>query len=175
MEGVDRDQVSGTGRDAIDDSFRVLVSRLSALEDPRQAGKVSYPLVEMSMVAVAGVIADCDGWEDVADFGRDRLDWLRQFLPFENGVPSHDTFARVFSVVNVEQLEASVTAWVEVTFLPAVHASRESPRPGELSTTGEPTTQVKPPLQNFARMCRLMARRCVDLTIAFMRARHFMS
>ena len=131
---------SGTGRDAVNDSFRMLVSRLETLEDPRQAGKVSYPLVEMSMVAVAGVIADCDGWEDVADFGRDRLDWLRQFLPFEHGVPSHDTFARVFSIIDVEHLEACVTQWIEETFLPAVHASRESPRDGELSTTDESST-----------------------------------
>lgn len=65
----------------MDDSFRVLVSRLSEVKDPRQAGKVSYPLVEMAMVAVAGVIADGDGWEDVADFGRDRLEWLRQSSP----------------------------------------------------------------------------------------------
>jgi len=101
MDGADVDPISGTGRDAVDNSFRILVSRLGALDDPRQAGKVTYPLVEMSVVVGAGVIADCDGWEDVADFGRDRLDWIRQFLPFENGVPPHDTFARVFSVVDV--------------------------------------------------------------------------
>ena len=53
-----------------------LVNMLGRLDDPRQAGKVTYPLVEMSMVVVAGVVADCDGWEDVADFGRDRLEWL---------------------------------------------------------------------------------------------------
>lgn len=66
--------LSGTGRDAVDDSIHMLISRLETLDDPRQAGKVSYPLVEMAMVAVAGVIADCDGWEDVADFGRDRVE-----------------------------------------------------------------------------------------------------
>jgi predicted transposase YbfD/YdcC len=105
----------------------MLVSRLATLDDPRQAGKVTFPLVEMSMVAVAGIIADCDGWEDVADFGRDRQDWLRQFLPFENGVPSHDTFGRVFSVVDVEPLEACLADWVAETFtLPgrAADASR---------------------------------------------------
>jgi len=57
MEGADVDRISGTGRDVVDDSFRILVSRLGALDDPRQAGKVTYPLVEMSVVAVAGVIA----------------------------------------------------------------------------------------------------------------------
>lgn len=100
----------------MDDSIRMLVSRLETLDDPRQAGKVSYPLVEMAMVAVAGVIADCDEWEDVADFGRDRLEWLRRFLPFANGVPSHDTFGRVFSVLDPGQLEDTVTEWIRETF-----------------------------------------------------------
>jgi predicted transposase YbfD/YdcC len=146
MEGADVDQISGTGRDAVDDSFQMLVSRLGALDDPRQAGKVSYPLVEMSMVAVAGVIADCDGWEDVADFGRDRLDWLRGFLPFENGVPSHDTFARVFSVVDVEQLEACVAGWVEETFTCSLH---ESLLPDKQTATGESTAATLRPHVSF--------------------------
>jgi len=98
------------------------------------------------MVAVAGVIADCDGWEDVADFGRDRLDWLRRFLPFENGVPSHDTFARVFSVVDVEQLEACVAGWVEETFTCSPH---ESPLPDQPSPTGESTAATLRPHVSF--------------------------
>lgn len=49
MEGLDRDPISRTGRDAVDNSFQMLVSRLGASDDPRQAGKVSYPLVEMSI------------------------------------------------------------------------------------------------------------------------------
>ena len=110
----------------MNDSVRLLISQLSTLEDPRQAGKVTYPLVEMSMLTVAGVIADCDGWEDVADFGRDRLEWLRQFLPFENGIPSHDTLARVFSIINVEQLEACVTRWIEQTFPLSTEASNNT-------------------------------------------------
>ena len=85
------------------------------------------------------MIADCDGWEDVADFGRDRLDWLRRFLPFENGVPSPDTFARVFSVVDVEQLEACVAERVEETFTCALHEERESPLPDQQTMTNEPS------------------------------------
>ena len=80
--------------------IQLLVTRLSDLDEPRQAKKITDPLVEMAVTCVAGLIADCDGWDDVAQFGRDRLDWLRQFLPFENGVPSEDTFARVFSVID---------------------------------------------------------------------------
>jgi predicted transposase YbfD/YdcC len=117
----------------MDDVVRGLVSRLGTLDDPRQAGKVRFPLVEMSMVAVAGIIADSDGWEDVADFGRDRLDWLRQFLPFEHGVPSHDTFGRVFSVVDVETLETCLADWVAETFTLTGGDTDASPAADDLS------------------------------------------
>jgi hypothetical protein len=69
----DVDPFSQIGRDAVDDSIRMLISQFSTREDPRQAGKVICPLVEMSMLTVIGAIADCDGWEDIAEFGRDRL------------------------------------------------------------------------------------------------------
>lgn len=129
----------------MNDSVRLLISQLSTLEDPRQAGKVTYPLVEMSMVAVAGVIADCDGWEDVADFGRDRLEWLRQFLPFENGVPSHDTLARVFSIIDVEQLEGCVTRWIEQTFPLSTEASSETEPSAAASATNQDTASTPRP------------------------------
>lgn len=126
----------------MDDSIRMLVSRLEALDDPRQAGKVTFPLVEMSMVAVAGIIADCDGWEDVADFGRDRLEWLRQFLPFEHGVPSHDTFGRLFSVVDVESLEACLADWVAETFTLTRREPDVSPAPDESVPDAKPRPHV---------------------------------
>ena len=96
--------------------IQLLVTRLSDLPDPRQAGKVSYPLVEMALTCVAGVVADCEGWDDIAEFGRDQLEWLRQFLPFEHGVASEDTFARVFSVVNIECFERLLSQWVDEVF-----------------------------------------------------------
>ena len=127
----------------MNDSVRLLISQLSTLEDPRQAGKVTYPLVEMSILTVAGVIADCDGWEDIADFGRDRLEWLRQFLPFENGIPSHDTLARVFSIINVEQLEECVTRWIEQTFPLSTEASNNT-CPSNNTTSSNAASAAKP-------------------------------
>jgi len=121
----------------------MLVRRLETLDDPRQAGKVTFPLVEMSMVAVAGIIADCDGWEDVADFGRDRLEWLRQFLPFEHGVPSHDTFGRVFSVVEVEPLEACLADWLMETFTLTGRETDGSPATDE-SVSNDSASLMKP-------------------------------
>ena len=81
--------------------IQLLVTRLGDLPDPRQAGKVSYPLAEMTLTCVAGVVADCDEYKNIFEFSRDQLEWLRQFLPFEHGVASEDTFARVFSVMNL--------------------------------------------------------------------------
>ena len=127
----------------MNDSVRLLISQLSTLEDPRQAGKVTYPLVEMSILTVAGVIADCDGWEDIAAFGRDRLEWLRQFLPFENGIPSHDTLARVFSIINVEQLEGCVTRWIEQTFPLSTEASNNT-CPSNNTTSSNAASAAKP-------------------------------
>ena len=127
----------------MNDSVRLLISQLSTLEDPRQAGKVTYPLVEMSILTVAGVIADCDGWEDIADFGRDRLEWLRQFLPFKNGIPSHDTLARVFSIINVEQLEGCVTRWIEQTF-PLSTESSNNTCPSNNTTSSNAASAAKP-------------------------------
>ena len=127
----------------MNNSVRLLISQLSTLEDPRQAGKVTYPLVEMSILTVAGVIADCDGWEDIADFGRDRLEWLRQFLPFENGIPSHDTLARVFSIINVEQLEGCVTRWIEQTFPLSTEASNNT-CPSNNTTSSNAASAAKP-------------------------------
>ena len=127
----------------MNDSVRLLISQLSTLEDPRQAGKVTYPLVEMSILTVAGVIADCDGWEDIADFGRDRLEWLRQFLPFKNGIPSHDTLARVFSIINVEQLEGCVTRWIEQTFPLSTEASNNT-CPSNNTTSSNAASAAKP-------------------------------
>lgn len=126
MDVTSDEWILTTGRDAMDDAIRVLVTGLSELDDPRQAAKVIYPLPELALVTVAAIVADCDGWDDVAEFGRDRLDWLQQFLPFEHGVPSHDTFARVFSVVDVESLEVCVSRWVAETFMRDTAASPDS-------------------------------------------------
>ena len=59
-------------------------------EDPRQAGKVLYPLDEILLLALLAVLGGAEGWVDVAYFGRRKLDFLRRFLPYKDGTPSHD-------------------------------------------------------------------------------------
>jgi predicted transposase YbfD/YdcC len=89
-----------------------LIEHFSALEDPRCPGKVSHPLLDILVVTVCAVIAGADGWEDVALYGRSKLTWLRQFLSLPHGIPSHDTFRRVFMLIDPEAFEACFLAWV---------------------------------------------------------------
>ena len=70
------------------------------ITDPRINRGRNYPLLEMIFVALCGAICDCNAWTDVATFGKCKLDWFRRFFPFENGVPSHDTFSEVFARLN---------------------------------------------------------------------------
>ena len=65
--------------------------------DPRVNRGVNYPLLEMVFVALCGAICDCNSWVDIATFGEAKLAWFRKFLPFEQGIPSHDTFTEVFA------------------------------------------------------------------------------
>ena len=65
--------------------------------DPRVNRGTNFPLIEMVFVALCGAICDCNSWVDVASFGACKLAWFRKFLPFEKGVPSHDTFTELFA------------------------------------------------------------------------------
>ena len=72
------------------------------LEDPRQSGKVAYPLAEMLLQCLFAVLAGADSWVDVALFGRNKLAFLRRFAAFEHGTPSHDQFGNLFAALNAE-------------------------------------------------------------------------
>ncbi len=90
-----------------------LVEHLSALDDPRCAGKVEHRLVDILVIAVCAVIACAESWEDVALYGRSKEAWLRRFLELPNGIPSHDTFRRVFMLIDPDAFEACFTAWAQ--------------------------------------------------------------
>ncbi|TMP44351.1 hypothetical protein CWB96_06055 [Pseudoalteromonas citrea] len=71
-----------------------------SIDDIRQQGKVANKLFYIITLTVISVISGCQGWEDIEDFGHDRLNWLRKFVPFKNGIPRHDTIARVIKLNN---------------------------------------------------------------------------
>lgn len=83
------------------------------LTDPRIERTRVHDLFELVVVALCGTIAGADTWADIERFGNDRLDWLRTFLKLESGVPSHDTFGRVFAMLDPAELMACVQQWMD--------------------------------------------------------------
>jgi hypothetical protein len=81
--------------------------------DPRANRGANYPLLEMVFVALCGAICDCNSWVDIATFGNAKLAWLRKFMPFEKGIPSHDTFTEVFARLDTLEFYAALESWVQ--------------------------------------------------------------
>ena len=88
------------------------LEHFEALDDPRQSGKVAYPLSEMLLQCLLAVLAGADGWVEVALFGKRKLDFLRRFAAFEEGTPSHDQFGNLFAALDAESFQKCFIAWV---------------------------------------------------------------
>jgi predicted transposase YbfD/YdcC len=89
------------------------LSHFSKLPDPRIVGLSTYPLNEIILVTLCAVLSGCDDFVDIADYGKEKLEFLRKFLAFTNGVPSHDTFASVFRVIDFETFSQCFISWVK--------------------------------------------------------------
>jgi predicted transposase YbfD/YdcC len=81
------------------------------ISDPRQAGKVEHDLVELLVIAVNAVLVGADTFVEIELWAQERLDWLRGYLRLENGVPSHDTFGRLFGLIDPDEFEAAFRRW----------------------------------------------------------------
>jgi predicted transposase YbfD/YdcC len=88
------------------------------LEDPRIDRRKLHPMPEILLVTLCGVIAGCEGWGDIEDFGESKLEFLRRYLPYQNGVPSDDTLRRFFRAIDPKSFEKQFTAWVKSLGLP---------------------------------------------------------
>lgn len=89
-----------------------LLDHFSALEDPRQSWKTVYPLREVLLVVLSGVMAGADDFVEIACWAERKLAFLRRFLPFENGIPSHDTLNDVMNALPNDLFAECFTTWV---------------------------------------------------------------
>jgi predicted transposase YbfD/YdcC len=90
-----------------------LMGYFASVEDPREGRNISHPLINILVIAVLGVICGADGWVDVERYGQAKQEWLATFLDLKKGIPSHDTFGRVFSWIKPDQFEVCFRAWTQ--------------------------------------------------------------
>lgn len=93
-----------------------LFSYFSELKDPRDLSKTNHHLRDIVTIAICAVISGADGWNEVESYGEAKKDWLSTFLDLPNGIPSHDTFRRVFMLMNPDKFEACFSSWVASVF-----------------------------------------------------------
>jgi hypothetical protein len=90
-----------------------LMCCLREVDDPRKPSNGTlHDFVEILVIAMAAVLSDCDTVEDIAYWAYKKEDWLRQFLPLKNGVPSEKTFLRIFRALDPKQFEVAFRRWV---------------------------------------------------------------
>jgi len=84
----------------------------SKVIDPRIDRRKEHKLIDMIVIAICGVICGAEGWTDIENFGNSKLPWLKTFLELPHGIPSHDTFGRVFSMLDAQQFQLAFYEWV---------------------------------------------------------------
>lgn len=89
-----------------------LMAAFNDLPDPRTRA-CPYPLDELLLVALCAITSGAEHWVEVVHWAHHRLDWLKQFLPFKHGIASHDTFTRVFSLLDAKAFESCFIGWMK--------------------------------------------------------------
>ena len=89
------------------------LDNFQTLEDPRSTRNRLYSMSEILLTAFCAAICGAEGWQDVEDFGKAKIDYLQQILPYKNGIPSDDTFRRFCRALAPEKLQELFRAWVK--------------------------------------------------------------
>ncbi|EEV0896205.1 ISAs1 family transposase [Escherichia coli] len=92
--------------------LKKLMEHISIIPDYRQAWKVEHKLSDILLLIICAVVSGAEGWEDIEDFGETHLDFLKQYGDFENGIPVHDTIARVVSCISPAKFHECFINWM---------------------------------------------------------------
>ncbi len=90
-----------------------ILQHFDNLEDPRIERTKQHRLIDIVALAILAVLSGADGWTAIETYGQAKLEWLRQFLALPNGIPFHDTIARVFSRLDPQAFEGCFLNWME--------------------------------------------------------------
>ena len=90
---------------------------LNELADPRKrANSCDHNFIDILVIAVCAIICGADTWEEMQEFGEEKEDWFRSFLELPYGIPSHDTFYRIFCMLNPDKFQECFTLWVKSAY-----------------------------------------------------------
>jgi len=90
-----------------------LIEHFSQLDDPRIDRHKQHELVDIIVLCVCAVVGGAEGWEAIEEFGKAKLSWLRKHIPLANGIPAHDTIARVISRLSSKGLQECFLNWIQ--------------------------------------------------------------
>jgi predicted transposase YbfD/YdcC len=92
--------------------LEAIEEHFNKVKDPRKDRTKDHKLIDIIVIAICAVICGAEGWVDIELFGNSKLHWLATFLELPNGIPSHDTFGRVFSLIDAQQFQLAFYEWV---------------------------------------------------------------
>jgi len=97
------------------DSARI-TEHFKALNDPRIQLKTQHKLIDIIVITICAVICGADDWTEIANYAKAKKEWFKKFLELPHGIPSHDTFGRVFSLLCPEEFEKCFLSWIHAVF-----------------------------------------------------------
>ncbi len=90
-----------------------IADHFALVDDPRIERTKQHKLIDIITIAICAVICGADTWVDIEMYGQAKYSFLKKFLELSNGIPSHDTFARVFAWISPEQFQLSFLSWIK--------------------------------------------------------------
>ena len=142
-----------------------LIESLSHVTDPRRDHATKrHKLIDILVIAVCATICGADGWEEIAAFGEAKHEWFKQFLELPNGIPSHDTFGRVFQLIKPAEFQQSFLEWV--------HAAAATAGGTLINVDGKHLRGSKKRKRDSTEGLRLVSAWAADNRMCWVKSRH---